>query len=87
VLVVLASGIAAAREERQRLQQHLSELMAAVEPTAAQAASAEDLALAGQVALGLLRNAVVARVVIRVGERELVAKGEVFRRAFRSRRC
>lgn len=76
VLVVLASGIAAAHEERQRLQRHLSELMAAVEPAAAQAASAEDLALAGQVALGLLRNAVVARVVIRVGERELVAKGE-----------
>lgn len=76
VLVVLASGIAAAREERQRLQQHLSELMAAVEPTAAQAASADDSALAGQVALGLLRNAAVARVVIRVGERELVAKGE-----------
>ncbi|MBP9117973.1 MAG: PAS domain S-box protein, partial [Methyloversatilis sp.] len=77
VLVVLASGVAAAREERLRLQQHLSELMAAVEPTAALAASASDQALAGQVALGLLRNAVVARVVIRADGRELVAKGEV----------
>ncbi len=77
ILVVLASGIAAAREERQRVQQNLSALMAAVEPTAARAASVGDQALAGQVALGLLRNAVVARVVIRVGERELVAKGEV----------
>ena len=77
VLVVLASGVAVAREERQRLQQHLSELMAAVEPTAALAASAGDRALAGQVALGLLRNAAVARVAIRVGGHELVAKGEL----------
>lgn len=77
VLVVLASGFAAAREERQRVQQRLSELMAAVEPTAALAASSGDPAFAGQVALGLLRNAAVARVVIRVGERELVAKGKL----------
>lgn len=75
VLVALASSVMIAREERQRLQQNLVELMQTVERTASVAAFARDEQLAGEVARGLLGNGSVARVVIREGARDLVDVG------------
>lgn len=67
VLVALASTFMVAREERQRLQENLVELMETVERTASVAAFARDEQLAAEVARGLLRNGAVSRVAIREG--------------------
>ncbi|WP_374340048.1 diguanylate cyclase domain-containing protein [Methyloversatilis sp.] len=75
-LVAMASTVLVAREEMERLQQNLVELMGTVERTASIAAFARDEQLAAEVAQGLLRNGSVAKVVIREGGRELVAMGE-----------
>lgn len=76
ILVALASTVMVAREERQRMQKSLVELMETVERTASVAAFARDEQLANEVARGLLRNGTVSRVVIREGENELAAVGE-----------
>lgn len=75
VMVAMGSTVLVAREERQRLQQNLVELMQTVERTASVAAFARDEQLASEVAQGLMRNRAVARVVIREGGRDLVAHG------------
>ncbi|OYW25819.1 MAG: diguanylate cyclase, partial [Methyloversatilis sp. 12-65-5] len=76
ILVALASTLMVAREERQRMQQSLVELMETVARTASVAAFARDEQLANEVAHGLLRNGTVSRVVIREGKNELAAVGE-----------
>lgn len=76
VLVALGSTVLVAREERARLQQNLIELTEAVERTASVAAFARDEQLATEVAQGILHNRSVVRVVIREGDRELVALGD-----------
>lgn len=75
IMVAMGSTVLVAREERQRLQQNLVELMQTVERTASIAAFARDEQLASEVAQGLLRNRAVARVVIREGGRTLVEHG------------
>jgi diguanylate cyclase (GGDEF)-like protein/PAS domain S-box-containing protein len=81
ILMAIGSTVMVAREERQRLQQNLVELMETVERTASVAAFARDEQLANEVAHGLLRNGAVSRVVIREGTRELAAVGEASEQA------
>lgn len=76
VLVALASTVMVGREERERMQQHLVELMATVERTASVAAFARDEQLAHEVAQGLLLNDAVARVVITEADHVLASVGE-----------
>ena len=76
VLVALASTVMVGREERERMQQHLAELMATVERTASVAAFARDEQLANEVAQGLLLNDAVSRVVITEGDHVLASVGE-----------
>lgn len=75
-LVALASTVMVGREERNRMHQHLTELMATVERTASVAAFARDEQLASEVARGLLLNDAVTRVVITEGDRVLAAVGD-----------
>ncbi|MBC7207913.1 MAG: diguanylate cyclase, partial [Methyloversatilis sp.] len=76
VLVALASTVMVGREERERMQRHLAELMATVERTASVAAFARDEQLANEVAQGLLLNDAVARVVITEADHVLASAGE-----------
>ena len=75
-LVALASTVMVGREERNRMQQHLAELMATVERTASIAAFARDEQLATEVARGLLLNDAVSRVVITEGNHVLAMLGD-----------
>jgi diguanylate cyclase (GGDEF)-like protein/PAS domain S-box-containing protein len=77
VLAALASTVLVAREERQRMHNNIVELMATVERTASVATFARDEVLAAEVARGLVRNASVARVVIREGGRDLAVEGDI----------
>ena len=76
VLVALASTVMVGREERNRMQRQLAELMATVERTASVAAFARDEQLAHEVAQGLLLNDAVTRVVITEGDHVLASVGE-----------
>ena len=76
VLVALASTVMVGREERERMQRQLAELMATVERTASVAAFARDEQLANEVAQGLLLNDAVARVVITEADHVLASVGE-----------